>query len=111
MCVNGVASASVFVKLDAPQGSVLESILFNLYASPIHSISKKHGETNQYHANDDLYLWNQICDTKSWIANNFLQLNKSMTTALLVNCKSSSRKPLVQYAAAQVVTGAIGEIV
>ena len=43
VCISGVTSTAVLLLFGVPHGSVLGPILFTLYNSPIHSISKRHG--------------------------------------------------------------------
>lgn len=102
--VKGCESSKIKVNYGVPQGSVLGPITFNLYTTPIAKIMKDHSMSYHVYADDtQLYMSFQIgqhntaaakiekciSEIKSWMNNNWLQLNDSKSEVLLFSNKSN----------------------
>ena len=111
--VSGITSSPVYLLSGVPQGSVLGPVLYNLYTSPIHDISTRHGIDNHQYADDDQKyirfrttptgadqhkafssLSACIEETKRWGALNRMKYNDTKTEVLLVFSKYGGAKPI-----------------
>lgn len=103
-CVKVKDSCSVHTELSigVPQGSILGPLLFILYTKDLEDIAEKHGcyihlyadDTQLYFTFDvinssNLELKIKACldDIKSWMVDNFLQLNASKTEVMILSSK------------------------
>lgn len=100
MCSSGTHE----IKCGVPQGPTL----FNLYMLPLGDVIRRHGISFHSYADDtQLYiavspddtgpidaLFNCILDIKSWMAENFLQLNQDKTEVLVIGPEGQREKLL-----------------
>ena len=87
------------IRCGVPQGSVLGPILFILYTQPLSCVIGNHPVSHQLYA-DDTQIYSSsspseisatihnmekcICDVKSWMICNKLQMNHDKTEAILI---------------------------
>ena len=114
--MNAKSSSWCNQPFGVPQGSILGSILFTLYISPIANIVQCHNISYHTYADDtQLYLsfpsQDYVCmadaksslelcvnDIKTWMQSNFLKLNDDKTELLLVHPKHRKITPLLSVA-------------
>ena len=106
--VNDTSSTSYLIEQGVPQGSVLGSILYSLYVSPLGDIARSHGLSFHCYADDtQLYIYFNsadpvetesrrsiletcVNDINKWMLHNNLKLNGDKSELLVM---SSSRRP------------------
>ena len=101
---NKVSEPKIF-HFGGPQGSVLGSILFTMYTSPVGDITRRHGIMHHFYSDDtklfvtlnprqdfsaQLQSLSQcIGDIRMWICLNMLKLNDDKTEVLLIGSNNS----------------------
>ena len=103
--IAGRLSSPAIIHYGVPQGSVLGPILFILYTQPLSCVIGRHSISHQLCA-DDTQLYSSsslseisatihniekcICDVKSWMICNKLQMNNDKTEAILIATQRTS---------------------
>jgi len=105
-CSSGIHE----INCGVPQGTILGSMFFNLYMLPLGDVIRRHGiHFHSYVNGTQLYiamssedtrkidaLFNCILDIKSWMEENFLQLNQDKTEVLVTSPEAKTEKHKLQ---------------
>ena len=99
MSIDARLSYPTVIRCGVPHGSVLGPILFILYTQPLSCVIGSHPVSHQLYA-DDTQIYSSscpseisatihnmekcICDVKSWMTCNKLQMNHDKTEAVLI---------------------------